>query len=107
MARMRVCRLGAVTGSSRRESRSCVVALFRQTYCFPKSRRGRKVTAFGVIFDYTGNAEGTTVQLVKDMVEEEWVTIIIKPFCDFFWVSINLLISLMQRLRRNQTFSCL
>ena len=35
--------------------------------------RGRSVTALGVLFDFTGNAKGTTVQKVEDMVKENWV----------------------------------
>ena len=37
--------------------------------------RGRKVTAFGVLFNFTGNAANTTVQPVEDMVKEAWVRI--------------------------------
>lgn len=37
--------------------------------------RGRSVTSLGVLFDFTGNAENTTVQKVEDMVKEEWVRI--------------------------------
>jgi hypothetical protein len=39
--------------------------------------RGRKVTAFGVLFNFTGNAANTTVQPVEDMVKEAWVRIIL------------------------------
>ena len=38
-----------------------------------KTAKGRKVTALGVLFDFTGNAENTTVQTVADMVKEKWV----------------------------------
>lgn len=38
-----------------------------------KTRKGRKVTSFGVLFDFTGNAQNTTVQKVADMVKEKWV----------------------------------
>lgn len=41
------------------------------------SRRGRKITALGVLFDFTGNAANTTVQKVADMVKEQWVSIIV------------------------------
>lgn len=35
--------------------------------------RGRRVTAFGVLFNFTGNDKNTTVQQVSDMVNEKWV----------------------------------
>lgn len=34
----------------------------------------RHVTSLGVLFDFTGNAEKTTVQNVEDMVKESWVS---------------------------------
>lgn len=34
---------------------------------------GRRVTSLGVLFDFTGNDDGTTVQKVADMVKEQWV----------------------------------
>jgi len=34
------------------------------------------VTSLGVLFDFTGNADNTTVQKVEDMVKEQWVGII-------------------------------
>ncbi|KZV99822.1 Metallo-dependent phosphatase [Exidia glandulosa HHB12029] len=37
-----------------------------------KTLLGRKVTAYGVLFDFTGNDEGTIVQPVADMVKEQW-----------------------------------
>lgn len=39
------------------------------------SRRGRSVTSLGVLYDFTGNDEGTIVQKVADMVKESWVCI--------------------------------
>lgn len=36
-------------------------------------QRGRKVTAFGVLFDFGENAANTTVQKVKDLISESWV----------------------------------
>ena len=33
---------------------------------------GRKVTALGVLFDFSGNSANTTVQKVENMVKEEW-----------------------------------
>lgn len=36
---------------------------------------GRKVTSLGVLFDFTGNDEGTTVQPVDEMVKEQWVRV--------------------------------
>ena len=41
--------------------------------CFFFSSRGRKVTAFGVLFNFKGNDKNTTVQNVEDMVKESWV----------------------------------
>jgi len=35
--------------------------------------RGRNITALGVLYDFTGNAQNTTVQNVEDMVKEPWV----------------------------------
>ncbi|KAJ7755792.1 Metallo-dependent phosphatase-like protein [Mycena metata] len=37
-----------------------------------KTRKGRSVTAFGVIFNFGTNAVNTTVQRVEDMVKEQW-----------------------------------
>ena len=34
---------------------------------------GKKVTSLGVLFDFTANDNGTTVQKVEDMVKEQWV----------------------------------
>ena len=38
-----------------------------------KTSKGRKVTALGVLFDFTGNDKNTTVQKVENMVNETWV----------------------------------
>ena len=38
-----------------------------------KTAKGREVTALGVLFDFTGNDKGTTVQKVENMVNETWV----------------------------------
>ena len=32
------------------------------------------MTAFGVLFDFTGNPQNTTVQKVEDMVNEKWAS---------------------------------
>ena len=32
------------------------------------------MTSLGVLYDFTGNAAGTTVQTVEDMVKEQWVS---------------------------------
>lgn len=37
-----------------------------------RTRKGRKVTSLGVLFDFTGNDHNTTVQKVQDMVKESW-----------------------------------
>ncbi|KAK0457759.1 Metallo-dependent phosphatase-like protein [Desarmillaria tabescens] len=49
-----------------------------------KTRKGRSVTALGVIFDFTGNDQNTTVQKVEDMVKESWFLEAIKDEPDFF-----------------------
>ena len=49
-----------------------------------KTTKGRKVTAFGVLYDFTGNAKNTTVQKVASMVQESWFTQVIKDEPDFF-----------------------
>ncbi|KAF9529762.1 Metallo-dependent phosphatase-like protein [Crepidotus variabilis] len=48
------------------------------------TRKGRKVTALGVLFDFKDNAKGTTVQKVGDMVKESWFKAAIKDEPDFF-----------------------
>ncbi|KAF9052347.1 hypothetical protein BDZ89DRAFT_425324 [Hymenopellis radicata] len=49
-----------------------------------KTRKGRQVTALGVLFDFTGNDNGTTVQKVEDMVKEPWFLEAIQDEPDFF-----------------------
>ncbi|KAH9855907.1 Metallo-dependent phosphatase-like protein [Lenzites betulinus] len=49
-----------------------------------KTRKGRKVTSLGVLFDFTGNDVNTTVQKVEDMVKERWFIDAIKDEPDFF-----------------------
>lgn len=49
-----------------------------------RTRKGRKVTALGVLFDFTGNDHNTTVQKVEDMVKESWFKEAIKEEPDFF-----------------------
>ena len=46
--------------------------------CIPNTSRGKKVTSLGVLYDFTGNDHNTTVQKVKDMVKEAWVSSIFK-----------------------------
>ncbi|KAJ3737648.1 Metallo-dependent phosphatase-like protein [Lentinula guzmanii] len=36
------------------------------------TRKGRRITSLGVLFDFTGNDVNTTVQPVADMVKEQW-----------------------------------
>ncbi|KAG1747516.1 Metallo-dependent phosphatase-like protein [Suillus occidentalis] len=36
------------------------------------TRKGRRITSLGVLFDFTGNDVNTTVQTVADMVKEQW-----------------------------------
>jgi hypothetical protein len=47
-------------------------ALFMSAYEFGMVR-GRRVTAFGVLYNFSGNDQNTTVQKVEDMVKETWV----------------------------------
>ncbi|KAH9039800.1 Metallo-dependent phosphatase-like protein [Lactarius pseudohatsudake] len=49
-----------------------------------KTRKGRKVTSLGVLYDFTGNDHNTTVQKVEDMVKEAWFADAIKDEPDFF-----------------------
>ncbi|KAH8112352.1 Metallo-dependent phosphatase-like protein [Phellopilus nigrolimitatus] len=49
-----------------------------------KSRLGRRITSLGVIFDFTGNDNGTTVQKVEDMVKEQWFSEAIEEEPDLF-----------------------
>ncbi|PFH52207.1 hypothetical protein AMATHDRAFT_2449 [Amanita thiersii Skay4041] len=44
----------------------------------------RKVTALGVLFDFTANAPNTTVQKVQDMVKEKWFADAIREEPDLF-----------------------
>ncbi|KAF5375572.1 hypothetical protein D9615_009216 [Tricholomella constricta] len=43
-----------------------------------KTQKGRNVTALGVLFDFTGNDKGTSVQKVEDLVKEPWFLEVIK-----------------------------
>ncbi|KAG9221328.1 hypothetical protein CCMSSC00406_0009439 [Pleurotus cornucopiae] len=49
-----------------------------------RTRKGRRVTAFGVLFSFTGNVKNTTVQKVADMVKETWFLDAIREEPDFF-----------------------
>ncbi|ESK91469.1 vacuolar protein [Moniliophthora roreri MCA 2997] len=49
-----------------------------------KTRKGRNITALGVLFDFTGNSKNTTVQKVADMVKEAWFADAIKDEPDVF-----------------------
>ncbi|KAA1477516.1 hypothetical protein DENSPDRAFT_885166 [Dentipellis sp. KUC8613] len=49
-----------------------------------KTRKGRKVTSLGVLFDFSGNSANTTVQKVEGMVKEAWFADAIKDEPDFF-----------------------
>ncbi|GAA6063865.1 hypothetical protein JCM10212_003556 [Sporobolomyces blumeae] len=48
------------------------------------TEQGRKVTAFGPLFDFKAHAPGITVQKPSDMVEEEWFLEAIADRPDFF-----------------------
>ncbi|KAF8952193.1 Metallo-dependent phosphatase-like protein [Flammula alnicola] len=49
-----------------------------------KTRKGKKVTSLGVLYDFTGNDHNTTVQKVENMVKEAWFADAIKEEPDFF-----------------------
>ncbi|KIY51475.1 hypothetical protein FISHEDRAFT_36991 [Fistulina hepatica ATCC 64428] len=49
-----------------------------------KTLYGRSVTALGVLYDFTGNDYNTTVQMVEDMVQEQWFNETIAEEPDFF-----------------------
>ncbi|KAF8058688.1 Metallo-dependent phosphatase-like protein [Lyophyllum atratum] len=49
-----------------------------------KTRKGRKVTSLGVLFDFAGNDKNTTVQKVADMVKEQWFAEAIQEEPDLF-----------------------
>ncbi|KAJ3484948.1 hypothetical protein NLI96_g5291 [Meripilus lineatus] len=49
-----------------------------------KTRKGKKVTALGVLYNFTGNDKNTTVQKVADMVKEKWFLDAIQEEPDFF-----------------------
>ncbi|KAJ6615583.1 Metallo-dependent phosphatase-like protein [Mycena sp. CBHHK59/15] len=48
------------------------------------TRKGRSVTAFGVIFDFVGSDKNTTIQRVEDMVRERWFADAIEDEPDLF-----------------------
>ncbi|WAQ82279.1 hypothetical protein PtA15_2A596 [Puccinia triticina] len=49
-----------------------------------KTEQGRRVTAFGIIFDFTGNAHGTVVQPPAKLVMESWFKEAIRERPDIF-----------------------
>ncbi|TFY66105.1 hypothetical protein EVG20_g4987 [Dentipellis fragilis] len=49
-----------------------------------KTRKGRKVTSLGVLFDFAGNSANTAVQKVEDMVKEACFADAIREEPDFF-----------------------
>jgi len=46
--------------------------------------KGHTVTSLGVIFDFTGNAQNTTVQFAEDMLKEKWFAEAIADEPDLF-----------------------
>ncbi|EGO00572.1 hypothetical protein SERLA73DRAFT_166873 [Serpula lacrymans var. lacrymans S7.3] len=48
------------------------------------TRKGRRVTSLGVLYDFTGNDVNTTVQFVEDMVKEQWFAEAIAEEPDLF-----------------------
>ncbi|KAI9622852.1 hypothetical protein KEM48_009737 [Puccinia striiformis f. sp. tritici PST-130] len=49
-----------------------------------KTEQGRRITAFGIIFDFTGNANGTIVQPPAKLVKESWFKEAIQERPDVF-----------------------
>ncbi|KAI0776233.1 Metallo-dependent phosphatase-like protein [Trametes elegans] len=49
-----------------------------------RTRKDRRVTSLGVLYNFTGNDANTTVQKVADMVKENWFAEAIKEEPDFF-----------------------
>ncbi|KAJ7094369.1 Metallo-dependent phosphatase-like protein [Mycena epipterygia] len=49
-----------------------------------QTRKGRSVTAFGVLFDFPDNDVNTTVQPVEDMIQERWFADAIADEPDLF-----------------------
>ena len=49
-----------------------------------ETQMGRRVTALGVLFDFTGNTINTTVQKVGSMVKEAWFQEAIQDEPDLF-----------------------
>lgn len=71
--RQRPCRK-YVSSSFNTEAHANVLLLFSSgRYAKFKTRKGRKVTAFGVLYNFAGNDKNTTVQTVANMVKEPWV----------------------------------
>ena len=58
--------------------------MFADRFAKFKTRKGRKVTSLGVLYDFTGNDKNTTVQKVANMVKEKWFADAIKEEPDFF-----------------------
>ena len=61
----------------------CLLTLLPERFAKFTTRKGRKVTSFGVLFDFTGNDDNTTVQKVEDMVKESWVSCLLDATCEF------------------------
>ncbi|KAE9403326.1 hypothetical protein BT96DRAFT_964523 [Gymnopus androsaceus JB14] len=49
-----------------------------------KTRKGRRITSLGVLYDFTGNDVNTTVQSVANMVQEQWFADAIAEEPDLF-----------------------
>ncbi|ODN81879.1 hypothetical protein L202_02229 [Cryptococcus amylolentus CBS 6039] len=58
-----------------------------QTHIKFTTKLGRKVTAFGVIFDFKAHDKGITVQKPSKLVEEEWFQDVITEAPDYFVVA--------------------
>ncbi|KAK2467692.1 hypothetical protein APHAL10511_000286 [Amanita phalloides] len=57
---------------------------FGSRYAKFTTRKERRITALGILFNFSGNATNTTVQTVGEMVHETWFAEAIKEEPDFF-----------------------
>ena len=85
------------------DNRACMLMLLPERFAKFTTRKGRKVTSFGVLFDFTGNDDNTTVQKVEDMVKESWVSRLLDAICE----SDSYAPSSSTRYRRSPMCSCL
>ncbi|PBP16384.1 calcineurin-like phosphoesterase [Diplocarpon rosae] len=63
-----------------------VVPMAQRFRKFTTKNQGIKVLAFGFLFDFTGNANNTIVQPVKETIQEKWFQDAIREDVDLFLV---------------------